>query len=169
MWCFFRNQNDHSLKNQSNCKLKKWIDCTKFYKRLFCFWSIKHTASFWNIIIQWTSHDDLTEKLVSLFSSAKLVKWQNVKLQFGIWQKNWLCLTSFDDQIFKSFWKPNPWMNLLEKKILLYQFLFYFLQFKFLPPWMACFNWNINDLDFDLSRLRLIEAIHSESNLICKK
>ena len=23
-----------------------------------------HTASFWNIIIQWTSHDDLTEKLV---------------------------------------------------------------------------------------------------------
>ena len=49
-----------------------------------------HTASFWNIIIQWTSHDDLTEKLVSLFSSAKLVKWQNVKLQFGIWQKNWL-------------------------------------------------------------------------------
>ena len=21
-----------------------------------------HTASFWNIIIQWTSHDDLTEK-----------------------------------------------------------------------------------------------------------
>ena len=27
-----------------------------------------HTASFWNIIIQWTSHDDLTEKLVSLVS-----------------------------------------------------------------------------------------------------
>ena len=23
-----------------------------------------HTASFWNIIIQWTSHDDLTEKTV---------------------------------------------------------------------------------------------------------
>ena len=28
------------------------------------------------------------------------------------------------------------------------QFLFYFLQFKSFPPWMACFNSNINDLDF---------------------
>ena len=36
---------------------------------------------------------------------------------FVIWQKNCLCLTSIDDQIFKSFWKPNPWMNFLEKKI----------------------------------------------------
>ena len=48
------------------------------------FFSHMHTASFWNIIIQMTSHDDLTEKLVSLFSSAKLVKWQNVKLHFVI-------------------------------------------------------------------------------------
>ena len=38
-----------------------------------------HTASFWNIIIQRTSHDDLTEKLVSLVSLAKLVKWQKYK------------------------------------------------------------------------------------------
>ena len=30
--------------------------------------------------------------------------------------ENSLCLTSLEDQIFKSFWKPNPWMNLLEKK-----------------------------------------------------
>ena len=74
--------------------------------------------------IQLTSHDDLTEKLVSLVFSAKLVKWQNVKLRFVIWQKNCLCLTLLADQIFRSFWKSNPWMNLLEKKILLYQFLF---------------------------------------------
>ena len=33
----------------------------------------------WNIIIQRTYHDDLTEKLVSLVSSAKLVKWQKCK------------------------------------------------------------------------------------------
>ena len=38
-----------------------------------------HTASFWNITIQWTSHDDLTEKLISLVSLAKLVKWQKCK------------------------------------------------------------------------------------------
>ena len=40
---------------------------------------ILHTASFWNIIIQRTSHDDLTEKLVSLVFLAKLVKWQKYK------------------------------------------------------------------------------------------
>ena len=35
--------------------------------------------SFWNIIIQWISHDDLTEKFFSLVSKAKLVKWQKSK------------------------------------------------------------------------------------------
>ena len=34
-------------------------DMTKF--------GICHTASFWNIIIQWTSHDDLTEKSAETF------------------------------------------------------------------------------------------------------
>ena len=38
-----------------------------------------HTTSFWNIIIQRTSHDDSTEKLVSLVSLAKFVKWQKCK------------------------------------------------------------------------------------------
>ena len=126
----------------------------------FPIWILIHTASFWNIIIQLTSHNDLTEKLVSLVSSAKLVKWQNIRLHFVIWQKNCLCLTSLDDQIFKSFWKPNPWMNLLEKKILLYQFLFYFLQVKSFPPWMACFNSNINDLDFvTKEKLKLVKIV----------
>ena len=35
--------------------------------------------SFWNIIIQRTSHDDLKEKLVSLVSLAKFVKWHKCK------------------------------------------------------------------------------------------
>ena len=26
------------------------------------FWARVHIASFWNLTIQWTSHDDLTEK-----------------------------------------------------------------------------------------------------------
>ena len=38
-----------------------------------------HTTSFWNIIIQRISHDVLTEKLVSLVSIAKFVKWQKCK------------------------------------------------------------------------------------------
>ena len=58
------------------------------------------------------------------------VKWQKLKLHLVISQKNCLCLTSLHDQIFKSFWKPNPWMNLLEFFFLLYQFLLYFLQFN---------------------------------------
>ena len=46
------------------------IDSLTFLVNLF---------SFWNIIIQWISHDDLTEKFVSLVSKAKLVKWQKSK------------------------------------------------------------------------------------------
>ena len=89
-----------------------------------------HTTSFWNIIIQRTSHDDLTEKLVSLVSLAKFVKWQECKTA--------LCLTSLDDQIFKSFWKPNPWMNLLEKKIYYISFYSTFCRASpFLREWLA--------------------------------
>ena len=43
---------------------------------------VEHTASFWNIIIQRTSVDDLTEKLVSIVFLAKLVKWQKCKTAF---------------------------------------------------------------------------------------
>ena len=38
-------------------------------------------ASLWNI---WcTSHDDLTEKIISLVSLAKLVKWQKCKSELS--------------------------------------------------------------------------------------
>ena len=33
-----------------------------------------HTASFWNITIQWTSHDDLTEKICNSWILKKIVK-----------------------------------------------------------------------------------------------
>ena len=49
------------------------------YSSYVCAGSARHTASFWNITIQWTSHDDLTEKLISFVSLAKLVKWQKYK------------------------------------------------------------------------------------------
>ena len=47
-----------------------------------------HTESFWNIIIQWTSHDNLTEKLVLAkppqTEAAFFVKSQSVALDFAI-------------------------------------------------------------------------------------
>ena len=83
-----------------------------------------HTASFWNIIIQWTSHDDLTEKLFYQNrqwndddEKKNSVKWQKLKLHFVIWQKNCLCLTDIGQpnlQIIleaksmdESSWKKN--------------------------------------------------------------
>ena len=51
-----------------------------------------HTASFWNIIIQWTSHDDLTEKSAKTFfhftetalthKTREMTKAQNCTLRF---------------------------------------------------------------------------------------
>ena len=87
-----------------------------------------HTASFWNIIIQLTSHDDLTEKLVSLVSSAKLgnwkkkvVKWQKFKTALcDLTEKTVsveFCQLAVLDWDFISIWKPNPCMDPLEKKI----------------------------------------------------
>ena len=61
-----------------------------------------HSASFWKIIIQLTSHDDLFDRKISFFRPLSKT-WQNVKLHFVIWQKNCLCLTLLDDQIFISF------------------------------------------------------------------
>jgi hypothetical protein len=56
----------------------------------------RHSASFWNIIIQWTSHGDLTEKSAENFlilqygdlKKKNLSNDRNSKLHFVIWQKN---------------------------------------------------------------------------------
>lgn len=37
-----------------------------------------HTTSIWNFTIQWTSHDDLTEKSADIFH-FKIIKWQKFK------------------------------------------------------------------------------------------
>ena len=57
-----------------------------------------HTATFWYIIIQWTSYD-LAEKFISLVSLAKLVKWQNCKS----------ALCDFTEKLLVSdfIWQPN--------------------------------------------------------------
>jgi len=59
-----------------------------------------HTTSFWNIIIQRTSHDDLTENLVSLVSSAKLVKLQKCKTA--------LCDLTEKPLVSNFIERPNP-------------------------------------------------------------
>jgi hypothetical protein len=71
-----------------------------------------HTASFWNITIQWSPHDDLTENSVPLVFLAKTCQMT----------KTLICTLRFDRktasikfhwraQIFKSIWRPNAWMN----------------------------------------------------------
>ena len=74
-------------------------------------------------------------KLVSLVSSAKLGNWKEKSCQMTEIQNCTLwfdrktvsvefCQLAVLDWDFISIWKPNPCMDPLEKKILLYQFLF---------------------------------------------
>ena len=69
----------------ASMKLNLSAACLNFRYKLYLAVVTLHTASFWNITIQWTSHDDLTEKLVSLVFLAhimmtkKLVKRQKFK------------------------------------------------------------------------------------------
>ena len=91
--------------------------------------------SFWNIIIQQTSNDDLTEKLVSLVSWAKRVKWQKCKSA--------ICDLTEKLFVFNFIGQPNlqiileaKYMDQSSWKNILYKFLLYFLQFKSFSPWM---------------------------------
>ena len=99
--------------------------------------SPSHTASFWNIIIQLTFHDNLTEKLVSLVSSAKLGNWKKKSCQMTEIQNCTLwfdrktvsvefCQLAVLDWDFNSIWKPNPFMDPLEKKSIVSEFILFF-------------------------------------------
>ena len=136
-----------------------------------------HTASFWNITIQWTSHDDFTEFFLCL--SFLNTNWKNSwnqsvkKVTQMIWQNFSVLALKNVSKTFKSIWKPNPCMDPLEKKNLLYQNLLYFLQGKSFSPWMACFNSYFNDLRFfskGKSKLvKIVNNFHGEKDLPCKK
>ena len=65
-----------------------------------------------------------------------------------IWQNCFAGALKNVSKTFTSIWRPNAWMDSLEKRILLYQFLLYLLQLKSFSRWMACFNSNVNDLNF---------------------
>ena len=114
-----------------------------------------HTASFWNITIQWTSHDDLTEKNLYMSILKRIEKireirvWRKLLKWFDrIFLETFFKTDSSEKISFKSIWKPNPCMNPLEKKILLYQNLLYFLQGKSFSPWMASIDHNLDKFWF---------------------
>ena len=75
------------------------------------------TASFWNIIIQWTSHDDLTEFFfLSFYNKSKrknLSNDRNSKLHIAIWQKTasvefcQLQINLEAKSMHGSFWKKD--------------------------------------------------------------
>ena len=107
-----------------------------------------HTASFWNINIQRTSHDDLTEKIFSLVSSAKLVKWQKCKtalcdLTEKLLVSNFIGRPNLQIILEAKSMDESSW-----KKILLYQFLFYFFQIKLFSLWMASISRNLDKFGF---------------------
>ena len=87
----------------------------------------RHTASFWNIIIQMTSHDDLTETKNRQWNDDDdiffSVKWQKLKLHFVIWQKNCLCLTDIEQPNLQIILEAKSMDESSWKKNLLYQFL----------------------------------------------
>ena len=110
-------------------EIKVYFGCTFIDKLSFVdLLSSNHTASFWNITIQWTSHDDFTEFFLclSILNSNWKNSWnQSVKkVTQMIWQNFSVLALKNVSKTFKSIWKPNPCMDPLEKKILLYQFLF---------------------------------------------
>ena len=72
--------------------------------------SPSHTASFWNIIIQLTSHD-LTKKLVSLVSSTKLGNWKKKPVK---WQKFKTALCNLKENLFLlNFFSLPFWTEIL--------------------------------------------------------
>ena len=115
------------------------------------------------------------KKMCHLNCQWKLVKWQQMKLHFLIWQKSCLCLTSLNNQIFKSFWKPNPWMNLLEFFSIMSVFTLIFCSLSpFYREWpQSATILTSFDLSFVTKSKSLIfevkQAIHGGKDLIYKK
>ena len=81
-----------------------------------------HTASFWNITIQWTSHDDLTEKILYLSILKSIEKIREIR----VWRKLFTMVKcvpatlvdsdlrgntfSVFSPIYYSFFHPNDFM-----------------------------------------------------------
>ena len=63
---------------------------------------------------------DLKELLGSMIEKKNSLNDKNSKLQFVIWHKNCLRWILNFARIFKLIWRPNPWMNPVEKKYYMY-------------------------------------------------
>ena len=62
--------------------------------------------------------------------------------------------------ILESIWKSNAWMDPLEKKNLLYQFLFYCLQVNLFSPWIAfLLKISMNQNFFAKSKSQLVKIV----------
>ena len=92
--------------------------------------SAQHTTSFWNIITQWTSNDNLTENFLSLIFVAKLIKWQKFKTAICDVMKKWLPSNFLRIKIWhkssNQFWRPNPWMDPVQKFFYNFNFCSFF-------------------------------------------
>ena len=97
-------QSSNDLSSKDSKSFPASIKLTIFFVfnnavRTHCIWKQRtwekehsHTASFWNITVQWTSHDDLTEKICRHFfpfyidcfnqKTCEMTKIQNCTLQF---------------------------------------------------------------------------------------
>ena len=112
-------------------EIKVYFGCTFIDKLSFVdLLSSNHTASFWNITIQWTSHDDFTELFLclSILNSNWKNSWnQSVKkVTQMIWQNFSVLALKNVSKTFKSIWKPNPCLDLLEKKYIVSEFTLFF-------------------------------------------
>ena len=134
------------------CKLRK----KKFSLRYYLIWG-KPTGSSHCVLLElyystdfpWQFDRKMTKSLITWWLEKKVVKWQFFKSALcNLTQKLLLLnfvsmqfLTEISNQSGSQIPSlPNPFMDPLEKKNLFYQNLFYFLQGKSFPPWMASFN-----------------------------
>ena len=133
-----------------------------------------HTTSFWNIIIQRTSHGDLTETIFSLVFSAKLVKWQKCKTAFCDLTEKLLVSNFIGQPNLQSILEAKSMHESSLKKI--YYISFYSIFFRssyFYCEWpqLATILTSL-DLSFVTKSESLIfelkQAIHSGKDLNCK-
>ena len=135
--------------------------------------------SFWNIIIQWTSPHDLTEKT---FLPKSPIKWWWWKRKLVKWQKFKTALCDLMEKLLPSnfmswLWhnlrinlEANPWMDL----DFFFQFYSMFCKLiTFHPEWPQLATiWMSFDLSFGTKSksltFELKQAIHGKNNLTWK-
>ena len=141
--------------------------------------------SFWNISIQWTSHDDLTEKSAENFFSPILKKFVKSECQEGCLNDlTYFCLCmgflkkrfkKNVSKIFKLIWRTNAWMDTFKKKNYYFSLISTLCRIgcfcrKWLTSIRICMILNFSLPKYTKSYIfYLKKAIHSGNNLIWEK